>query len=311
MSVLEKFKKMFIEEVDDEEDIVKRTIKVKIPKPEETKAVKPEPKEIEIEEDEEEELVQLPEIEPEIEIPKRVEHEKVVEPVKSIPTFYDDDDFSPTMELVSLSKQTVVKQPAIKQEYTYTKETVYSPTAVPTISGYGVKRDELKKKTFTPTPIISPVYGVLDKNYHKDEIKSKNTIIHSSDPETVTLDDVRKKAYGTLEDELESELSGSIENKKIIDETPLFNDFMDTLSPEEEDQPIDIFGEIERKDALDDYIMGFGNDKTNSSTSLVEDELNKDYDKYEEELNRTRTKDYSDDDLFNLIDSMYRKKDGE
>lgn len=306
MGVLDKFKKMFIEEVEDEEVIEKRTIKVKIPKPEETKPVTPEPKPVEfdeeVEEEEEKEEVKMPIPEPVIETPKRVEIAREKEPVKSIPTFYDDDDFSPTMEL-----KRIEKKPQVKQEYKYTKtETIYSPT----ITGYGIKRDEPRKKAFTPTPIISPVYGVLDKNYRKEEIRSKNTIRVSNDPDRVSVEDIRKKAYGTLEDELENELSGNIETEKLINETPLFNDFMDTISKEEEN-PIDIFGEIERKDALDDYIMGFGNDKNNSSTSLVEDELNKDYDKYEEELNKTRTKSYSDDDLFNLIDSMYRKKDGD
>ena len=30
------------------------------------------------------------------------------------------------------------------------------------------------RKVFRPSPIISPVYGVLDKNYRKEEIVDKN-----------------------------------------------------------------------------------------------------------------------------------------
>ena len=148
---------------------------------------------------------------------------------------------------------------------------------------------------------------MLDKNYRKDEIKSKNTVRPNYSDDKVNVDDIRKKAYGTLEDELENELSGSIENEKMIQKTPLFDDFLKEYDDKIEKEPIDIFGEIEKKDALDDYIMGFGRE----DSSLIEDELNKDYDKYEEELNKSKTKEYSDDDLFNLIDSMYRKKDGE
>ena len=33
------------------------------------------------------------------------------------------------------------------------------------------KKEEPKPKKFKPTPVISPVYGVLDKNYTKDEVK--------------------------------------------------------------------------------------------------------------------------------------------
>mgnify|MGYP003515306808 CR=1 FL=1 len=32
------------------------------------------------------------------------------------------------------------------------------------------------KEAFKPTPIISPIYGVLDKNYRKDEIKTKKKV---------------------------------------------------------------------------------------------------------------------------------------
>ena len=48
------------------------------------------------------------------------------------------------------------------------------------------------EKPFKPTPIISPVYGVLDQNYSKDDIIVK-TDIGVKGPD---LDSVRKKAYG-------------------------------------------------------------------------------------------------------------------
>ena len=78
------------------------------------------------------------------------------------------------------------------------------------------------RKPFTPSPVISPVYGILDKNYRKDEIVDKKggmkrekivksvadygekkDIIDSAKKETTTpvtnIDEVRKKAYGELE----------------------------------------------------------------------------------------------------------------
>jgi hypothetical protein len=90
------------------------------------------------------------------------------------------------------------------------------------------------KKTFTPSPIISPVYGILDKNYSKDDIVDKKggikrekivkpvikkeKIEKLEEPDVVTIeevetlnmvvdiDSVRKKAYGGL-DELEKSLT--------------------------------------------------------------------------------------------------------
>ena len=73
-----------------------------------------------------------------------------------------------------------------------------------------------------------------------------------------------------------------------------------------DEEPIDIFDEVDNKEEDDLF-----DSLKDTSSKLVEDELNKDYDKYESEIKKSATKEYSDDDLFNLIDSMYRKKDGE
>lgn len=95
------------------------------------------------------------------------------------------------------------------------------------------------KKTFTPSPIISPVYGILDKNYTKEdivdkkdglkrekvvkpivkkeetktieeaeievEVAEKTVVVEKATP-VVDIDSVRKKAYGELE-ELEKTLT--------------------------------------------------------------------------------------------------------
>ena len=65
-------------------------------------------------------------------------------------------------------------------------------------------------KVFKPSPVISPIYGILDKDYRKEEIvaksKEKERVVTSNDSAT-TYDSVRKKAYGTLEDDLEDTLN--------------------------------------------------------------------------------------------------------
>ena len=59
-----------------------------------------------------------------------------------------------------------------------------------------IKRDiKSQKKTFKPSPVISPVYGVLDKNYTKDEISSKNGLL-SDYSDKLDIDSVINKAYG-------------------------------------------------------------------------------------------------------------------
>ena len=53
------------------------------------------------------------------------------------------------------------------------------------------------KKTFKPSPVISPVYGVLDKNYSKDDITTKDGLINDYDAK-VDIDYVINKAYGEV-----------------------------------------------------------------------------------------------------------------
>jgi len=200
----------------------------------------------EVEETYEEEPIKKEVIQVEIPAPQHKEKEEYEEekPIKKeekpAPIFFDDTDFAglePPKEKF--------KQPKISKKYEKPTKTVE-------------KKEE--KKVFKPTPIISPVYGVLDKNYHKEDIKTKNNSQNATyyNSKEVSIDDIRKKAYGTLEDELEITLFGEPESIEI--ETK--NDNKDEM---------DMFDELleEPKDVKND----------------------------------------ADTDLFNLIDSMYEKKD--
>ncbi len=53
------------------------------------------------------------------------------------------------------------------------------------------------KKTFTPSPIISPVYGILDKNYTKDDIVDKKDGLKR---EKIVKPVVKKENVKTIED---------------------------------------------------------------------------------------------------------------
>lgn len=150
-------------------------------------------------------------------------------------------------------------------------------------SDYKVKV-KAEKILFKPTPVISPVYGILDKNYSKEDIQTKpSTSYENTRTGDINIDMIRKKAFGTLEDELESTLTGEFKKEEIVEP----NDLFEELSKEP-----DIFDELE-------------------SASL--DSLNN-LEKFEEELQDEREyngiKGHVDnDDLFNLIDSMYEKRD--
>lgn len=68
------------------------------------------------------------------------------------------------------------------------------------------------KKTFKPSPVISPVYGVLDKNYSKEDITTKDGLVNDYDAK-VDIDYVMNKAYG--------EVKTREEKHKNLEEKPL------------------------------------------------------------------------------------------
>lgn len=75
------------------------------------------------------------------------------------------------------------------------------------------KKEEPKPKKFKPTPVISPVYGVLDKNYTKDEVKvSDDKLYELQRPSRkVDFETVRNKAFGSLTDDIRNNLCENCE----------------------------------------------------------------------------------------------------
>ncbi len=152
------------------------------------------------------------------------------------PVYFDDKDFDDISKKEETKPQRV--EPPKREIRVDTHNDAYKDS-------YNKKADTKEvKKTFKPTPIISPVYGILDKNYYKEDIVvtpiSRSNYYDSNRP--ITIDDVRKKAYGTLEDDLEKDLlyGSDLEvpkHGKIDDSIFNENDFADAI---EEDKKRDI-----------------------------------------------------------------------
>lgn len=141
-------------------------------------------------------------------------------------------------------------------------------------------------KRFTPSPVISPVYGVLDKNYKKEDILPRA----SSDgtlPKIVDVDNVRKKAFGVLEEQIKK---NEPLNKFESDEEMGLEDIADELDANVEIKKID---EIDNnyEDDLDTPIVSLDDYPKSKKKEIPEDTLEK--------------------DLFNLIDSMYETREEE
>ena len=182
------------------------------------------------------------------------------------------------------------------------------------IHEYGSASRQKEKKTFHPSPIISPIYGVLDQNYKKDDIVTKKEvrITSSYKSKNIDVDSVREKAYGNSDDIFEEELTSNKQKEPTKEET---EDFV----IKEEDSLLDISDD--NTPSVAKVTMGDA-EEYYSDLGL---EYNIDYKDVSHEKatgRRTDLKNFDEeepknddasieDNLFDLIDSMYDEKKGE
>lgn len=241
------------------------------------------------------------------------------------PFDFDDDDF---IEPTRFSRSVVQKEKVLEKQ----KE---SQVVTPTIKPYSNKKELEKPKKFRPTPVISPVYGVLDKNYRKEEVISKNEDSYEMQrpSKKVDFDSVRKKAYGSLSDdisanmmcencELLKEIKVNKKIEKLTEEDLLYNMTTDedVLEKEEASQMDKDITVGEASENYDDYgveyevppqreqrrkeevkIVNHAEKEVVVEKVEVKEEQNKLADSKNKDLELT-------DDLFNLIDSMYKER---
>ena len=259
MGLFDKLKNMFTEEeeIEEKEPIKKEVFQVEIPAPK-------------IEE----------------------KKEEVIEPEKTekfvFPVYFDDNDFK--------EEPPKKPQPApYSQPYSQlTRQTREEKNVRPQAP---VKNDNSHKR-FKLSPVISPVYGILDKNYKKEDIIEKksepNDYFGYKGDSALRVDKVRKKAFGTLEDELESTLNHVDLNEYTEVEQVVTPKVKEELESEANSKPTE---------ELED--MFFDSDMT------LEEAINK-YDSTTKTVEEPKEEDEKDDliesDLFNLIDSMYDKE---
>ena len=198
---------------------------------------------------------------------------------------------------------------------------------------YGTYEKKEEKQYFKPSPIISPIYGILDKNYKKEDVVSKKEIrITSNYSRTnVNVDDIRNKAFGRRGN-----------RQEIVD--PEKNTF--EVEEEDENLLVDLTDDKDRPevkevtvgDAMEyfqdlgleynvDYVDASKEKKVSKqpeNEKKVEKVENKKEEKKEEVKkketkvaevkeekptvkveNESKKQDVDDDNLFDLIDSMY------
>ena len=195
---------------------------------------------------------------------------------------------------------------------------------------------EENKKVFKPTPIISPIYGILDKNYKKEDVVDRKEVKKSSSyvSTKVDIDSVRRKAFGGLNDDLNLTGDDTIkkeqeekEAQKVEEELEdnLLYDMSDTTTTpvvnkvtvadaEEYFDDLGLEYNIDYKDSKYEHAAG-------RHVRASKEEPKKE-EKKEEKVEEVKTEpikpkqapkkeaeDNLEDNLFDLIDSMYEDKE--
>lgn len=202
---------------------------------------------------------------------------------------------------------------------------------------------ESEKKPFVVTPIISPVYGIIDKNYKPEEIIEKKP---------VQIDQVRERMFGPVSynaepipEPIKYEESNETLTEKLIKEN-------ERIKASEELEPISEFDEIVEEPTMEidnsNVVEEIPEERTSPSLDISDlinevESTNYDTNSYEEdyfkdvkeeysnsdyaeeepteefhieaEPRKAEVKEHLDDtietDLFNLIDSMYKTDERE
>ena len=303
MGLLDKIKNLF---TDEEEIIETQEIEIEEEKVEEPKLPTFMREKIEKEEK------QINILEEKAKEEEKLSDRELVRPNNSFkfPVAFEEKDF----EIPSYSNQNIMQKEQEKEKKKSVSEL------------YAKKETKKKEKhVFKATPIISPVYGILDKNYKKEELKAKKESEYElkRPSKKVDFESVRMKAFGTLADELQDNLLDDIKdvketsNVEVYHDEELLGDILEDNKNEEttigtaEENYYD-FGvayevprEQEKNEDTSEVKIINHNDEDVVAEKIEVKETNSD------EVKKSKGKEDVEltDDLFDLIDSMYEERD--
>lgn len=229
----------------------------------------------------------------------KVEEETIEIKKEQFTVPFDDSDFEveKTIEFEEPIKEEIIREvkeepiklygEVVNKEYEEVKKEPVKDERYRGLYEAGV---EERRLGFSPSPIISPIFGILNKNYSKDEIVHKSEVrLSQTSSKKADLDSVREKV-----------LKDTDEISEKIKEEPSFYDLS-------EDSPT--IKEITLGDA-EEYFTDLGLEY-NVDYKVEEDkkdEIKEVEYKSRREKNRELGGD-TDQHLFDLIDSIYEGKE--
>ena len=176
------------------------------------------------------------------------------------PVEFDDNDFVPSRTRKTVAVRKFEEEESIEPKEIKKEEQIKKEKKVADL--YKDKVEKKEEHKFKATPIISPIYGVLDKNYSKDQIReadeSSYEIKRNSVAKGIDFESVRKKAYGSLADDIKENLmcencellkeAKEVKKKKEVEDNLVYDMLKDEEIIEEKVKEDITFG-----DASDNY----------------------------------------------------------
>lgn len=223
MGLMDKFKNLFTDEEIIEEDVAEVEIKeIKKDEVQQLPTFMREKIEKEKREQKEDCLNTEFDIKKEIKLETELEEKLNIKSSKieennsfKFPLDLNDNDFIETRSRQSIHQQKVkeeLKDKEIIHEQIKPEKNIQKLRLEPKVADlYKDKKEDKTRpseKKFRATPIISPIYGVLDKNYTPNDIsdKSGENFERERHSKNVDFDSVRKKAYGNISKEIKENL---------------------------------------------------------------------------------------------------------
>ena len=327
MGLFDKIKDLFMDEVTDEEDFELE---------EENKNLYEEPKDIlpKVMRDtikKEEEKIKFEELKPLKDEAKKEEEQTTINTEKK---FSFPIDFEEEVMPSRVSNRNVLVEKEREKEIVK-KE---NPKKVAEL--YQKKEVVVEKPKFKPTPVISPVYGILDKNYRKEEVieRTEENSTMKRPSKKVDFETVRKKAFGNLVDEIKENLM--CENCELYKEVKRISsipsdDLLYDMMVEDDVKETEVVTIEKAYDNYEDFGVAY---ETKREISKIEDDIiindnaevimsekieieeiakdeneevsHKEVPEVESLPSRQEKKKENkvDDDFFQLIDSMYKER---
>lgn len=278
MSVLKKLKDIFYDEIEEESEEIEKPV---IRKVEKSKPI--------IEKKEEEKIEEKPIVreEPAME-PLQP---RVVEPIK--PTIPAEEEVKPKIAErdVYQSKQTFKFPILDDEEEVITRPIKKTRSGSSNIMDIERKQREVRKKEeeytpskpkqFKPSPVISPIFGIVDKDYDKSELiktQMEKQPATRSEATSRDYDSIRRKAYGHTKEEAKKVIESVNDIERELNEVQGRNRVEDLMQNKHA-----TVGELEEMTEIE-------NISSVSTSEEIEDKT-------------------LEHDLFNLIDSMYEEED--